>query len=264
MNEILIPVLVFAVLGTLMGVILAVASRLLAIKRDARIDAVQECLPGANCGGCGYAGCASLAEAIAKGEAKVNACPANSFENVKKIAEIMGQSAEESTRMVAQVMCSGTHMVAKHRFEYKGITDCHSAEVLAAGDKVCAAGCIGLGSCVEKCAFDAIRIVDDVAVVDREKCRACGVCVAECPKRIIKLIPYDAKYFVKCASPEKGKVVRDACEAGCIGCRICEKNCPEKAIHLEGDMAVIDYAKCSGCGLCASKCPRKIIRTPEK
>lgn len=261
MSEIWIPVAVFAVLGAIMGVILAVSSRLLAVKKDERIERVEECLPGANCGGCGYAGCAALAEAIVRGDAKVNACVAGGAEAAARIGDIMGQTAETSVRMVAQVMCSGTSGCARHRFTYSAIRDCHSAEVLGGGDKFCAAGCIGLGSCVEKCAFGALSIQDGIASVDREKCRGCGMCVGECPKRIIRLIPYNSKYFVKCASPEKGKTVRLNCDAGCIGCRICEKNCPSGAIALSGgDIASIDYQKCTGCGICYEKCPRKIIR----
>ena len=264
MSGILIAVGIFAALGLVMGLILAIASRLLAIKRDPRIDEVQECLSGANCGGCGYAGCSALAEAIVRGEAKPNACVAATAESTAKIATIMGVEAESSVRKVAHVMCSGSSECAKHRFVYADLTDCHSAEVLAGGDKFCAAGCIGLGSCVQKCVFDAIHLVDGVAVVDREKCRGCGVCAAECPKKIIKLIPYDQKYVVQCVSPEKGKQVRLNCSAGCIGCHICEKNCPEKAITLSGgDIASIDYEKCVGCGVCVSKCPRKVIRAVE-
>ena len=258
MKEILIPVLIFAVLGTAMGLILAIASKLLAIKRDPRIEAVQECLPGANCGGCGYAGCASLAEAIVKGEAKPNACPAT---DAKKIGAIMGVDAENGPRMVAQVLCSGSFGNAKRRFIYQDVTDCYEAEALGGGDKFCAAGCIGLGSCAEKCAFGAISVVDGVAVVDKEKCQSCGVCVDVCPKRIIRLVPYDRPYFVQCASPEKGKTVRDQCEAGCIACHLCEKACPVGAISLSGgNVASIDYMKCTGCGACVAKCPRGIIK----
>ena len=258
MNEILIPVIIFAVLGAAMGLILAIAAKLLAIKTDERIEAVLECLPGANCGGCGYAGCAALAEAIVKGEAKPNACPAT---DPAKIGAIMGMETKLSHRMVAEVLCAGTNNCAKHRFTYEGLTDCYSAEVLGGGDKFCASGCIGLGSCVEKCAFGALSIVDGVAVVDREKCQSCGVCVAACPKKIIRLIPEDTSYFVKCVSPEKGKDVRLYCEAGCIGCHLCEKACKAEAITLSGgNIASIDYGKCNGCGACAEKCPRKIIK----
>lgn len=262
--QILIPVLVFAVLGVLMGVLLAVASRAFAVQRDERVDQVSACLPGANCGGCGYAGCAALAEAIVRGDAKTNACAAGGDAVAAQIAAIMGVDAASSVRMTAHVLCSGDTSCARRRFDYRDIGDCHSAEVLGGGDKYCAAGCIGLGSCAAKCAFGAITIRDGIAVVDREKCRGCGVCVAECPKRIIRLIPYDSRYVVQCASPEKGKTVRMYCDAGCIGCGICVKNCPSGAIALDGSIAVIDPARCTGCGVCAEKCPRKIIRRADE
>lgn len=261
MSDILIPILVFAVLSAVMGLILAVASRVFAVEKDERVEQITECLPGANCGGCGYAGCAALAEAIVRGDAKTNACVAGGSASATQIGKIMGvDAAEAAPRMVAKVLCSGTLECAHRRFVYSGIGDCHSAEVLAGGDKICAAGCIGLGSCALKCAFGALSVQNGVAVVDREKCTGCGMCVAECPKHIIRLIPYEARYVVQCASPEKGKFVRLACDAGCIGCRLCEKSCEVGAIAMRGDIAVIDYGKCTGCGVCAEKCPRHIIR----
>ena len=259
MNEILLPVLIFAGLGIVTGLILAIASKLLRITRDPRIDEIIDCLPGANCGGCGYAGCASLAEAIVKDEAKPTACP--SADDITKIGEIMGVKVEKQRKMVAHVLCSGAFDTAKRRFHSQDITDCYAAEVLGGGDKHCAAGCIGLGSCVEKCVYGALSIVNGVAVADRDKCRSCGVCVDVCPKGIIRMIPYDRHYFVRCASPEKGKTVRMQCDAGCISCRLCEKSCPIGAITLtDGKIAVINYEKCTGCGTCVSKCPRGIIQ----
>ncbi len=254
---ILIPVLIFAILGIITGLILAIASKLLAVKRDPRMDAVLECLPAANCGGCGYAGCSALAEAIVRGDEKPSACPAT---DPQRIGEIMGVETAPHVRMVAEVLCSGQKNCAKHRFVYEDVTDCYAAEALAGGDKFCAAGCIGLGSCVEKCVFGALSLQNGLPVVDREKCRQCGVCVDICPKKIIHLIPYDAPYFVKCVSPEKGKTVNMYCDAGCIGCRICEKTCKAGAITLSGgNIASINYEKCTGCGDCVAKCPRHII-----
>jgi len=210
--------------------------------------------------GCGYTGCGALAQAIAKGEAPVDACNSVSKEVCNKIASIMGSApAEDKVRYRAQVMCSGTHELAAKKYVYAGIHDCVSANKLAGGDKLCPNGCIGLGTCAAACKFDAIHIINGVAAVDYEKCVACGVCVASCPKSIIKLIPYDAKHWVGCASADKGAVTKSYCSVGCIGCKICEKACPNGAITVTGSLAEIDYSKCDGCGLCESKCPRKII-----
>ena len=171
----------------------------------------------------------------------------------------MGVKAEMGERYRAQVMCSGTHDLAKKKYVYEGIADCAAANKLAGGDKLCPNGCIGLGTCAAACKFDAIRIINGVAAVDYDKCKACGACVAACPKRIIRLIPYNAKYWVGCCSTDKGPVTKSYCEAGCIGCKLCEKKCPVGAIAVTDFVAKIDYEKCTSCGACAEACPRKII-----
>ena len=260
MNEIITAFICFAVISGVLGLILAFASKLFFVKTDERIEKISELLPGANCGGCGYTGCAALAKAIADGEAETNACTSVSKEVCDKIAEIVGKApAKNHVRYRAQVMCSGTHERAAKKYVYAGIHDCVSASKLSGGDKLCPNGCIGLGTCAAACKFDAINIINGVAAVDYEKCVACGVCVATCPKSIIKLIPYEAKHWVGCSSADKGAVTKSYCNVGCIGCKICEKACPNEAIKVTGSLAEIDYSKCDGCGLCESKCPRKII-----
>lgn len=260
MNNILTALICFASISAVLGLILAVASKIFDVKTDERIEKVTETLPGANCGGCGFAGCAALAEAIVKGEASITSCGSCSAEAIEKIAEILGQEKPDNhIRYRAQVMCSGTHELAVKKYVYQGVTDCISANKLSGGDKLCPNGCIGLGTCAAACKFDAIHIINGVAAVDYEKCTACGACVKSCPKQIIKLIPYDAKHWVGCSSADKGAVTKNYCSVGCIGCKICEKNCPTGAIKVENSIASIDYSKCDGCGLCESKCPRKII-----
>lgn len=260
MNGIVTAFVCFAVISGVLGLILAFASKLFFVKTDERIEKIADVLPGANCGGCGYTGCAALAEAIVKGEAPVNACNSVSQDVTDKIAEIVGKSpVKNAARFRAQVMCSGTHELAAKKYVYEGIHDCISANKLAGGDKLCPNGCIGLGTCAAACKFDAIHIINGVAAVDYEKCVACGMCVSACPKSIIKLIPYDAKHWVGCSSADKGAVTKSYCNIGCIGCKICEKACPNGAIKVNGTLAEIDYEKCDGCGLCESKCPRKII-----
>ena len=259
-NNIISAIITFALLGGVIGVLLAVASKVFAVPKNEKAEAIEEKLPGANCGGCGFSGCAALAEAIAEGKAKPTACAVGGAETAKAIAGIMGVEAEDTVRMCAHVMCSGMADVSKKKYEYHGIMDCSSAMQLGGGGRLCPNGCLGLGTCVSKCPFGAIGVVNGVAVVDKVKCRACGVCVAECPKHIIKLIPYDAKYWVGCMSEEKGAVTRNQCSVGCIGCHMCEKVCETGAIKVNGFLAEIDYTKCTGCGKCAEKCPRKTIR----
>lgn len=211
-KAILIPVGIFAAMGLFFGVALAIASRVFAVKQDERIPKVLECLPGANCGGCGYSGCAALAEAIVAGDAKPTACSVGSAATAKAIGAVMGVEVGEAVRMRAQVMCSGTAELAMKKYVYTGARDCIAAARLGGGDKLCPNGCIGLGTCVSRCPFEAISVVDGVAVVDYRKCAGCGVCVSACPKHLIELIPFDSRHWVGCKSVDKGAVTRKYCD----------------------------------------------------
>lgn len=264
MSGIITAFTVFLALGAAIGILLAIASRAFRVERDERIDRIIEVLPGANCGGCGFAGCSALAENIVKGEAKCNSCTVGGNEVAVKVSKIMGVAAESAVRMRAQVMCSGTSACSAKKLDYKGIRDCRAAAAIGGGDKMCPNGCIGFGTCVDACPFGAIEVKDGVAVVDYAKCRGCGVCVAACPKGIIELIPFDSRHWVGCKSVAEGAMTRKVCEAGCIGCGICAKNCPEGAITVENHVAKIDYSKCTGCDTCITKCPRKIIWSAKK
>ncbi len=257
--EILLPIIAIGGLGLIFGIILSIASKIFAVEKDERVPLVSECLPGANCGGCGYAGCTAAAEAIVKGEAKVSCCPVGGSTAAEKIAEIMGVTAEKTEKSVAFVMCLGRPDMATNKYDINEDMDCHTANRLSGGMKDCIYGCLGLGSCVQKCMFDAISIKDGIAVVDPDKCTNCGACMKECPRKIIKSIPYNKKMTVVCSSKSKGKDVRSVCGIGCIGCGICAKNCENAAISLENNLAVVDPTKCSNCGICVEKCPRKVI-----
>lgn len=264
MKEIIFPALAMGGVGLLLGVLLAIASKLFAVEKDERAEAILEVLPGANCGSCGYAGCGAYADAVSKGEAKINCCSPGGQSVSDKIAEIMGVTSEAVEEKRAIVMCDGTLDSARNKYEYTGEHSCKAATKLpGGGPKDCTYGCLGLGSCIEACSQNAISIVDGIAVIDREKCGGCGECALACPKNLIKIVPKKVKYFVKCQSCDKGALVKDKCIKGCIGCKLCEKECPTGAIKVENNCAVIDYEKCINCGLCANKCPKKIICTNE-
>lgn len=246
--------------GLFIGVFLGVAGKKFAVEVDPREEAIGEVLPGNNCGGCGYAGCSGLAAAIVKGEAPVGACPVGGAPVAAKVAEIMGEAAGETVRMTAFVKCAGTCEKAKQEYVYTGIEDCTLAGMMQdGGPKGCNYGCMGYGSCVKACPFDAIHVVDGIAVVDKEACKACGKCVAACPKKLIELVPYEQKHLVQCSSCDKGKDVMAVCSVGCIGCRMCQKVCEAGAVTIENNIAHIDPSKCTNCGKCAEKCPKKII-----
>ncbi|MBR5322138.1 MAG: RnfABCDGE type electron transport complex subunit B [Clostridia bacterium] len=261
MNDVIIAFVSFGAIGLVLGLLLALVSKIFATEDNPKVEEIFECLPGANCGGCGYASCHALAEAIERGEAKTNSCRAASQESVEKICAVMGVAAEQGVRMRAQVMCSGSHSRVRSKYIYEGPKDCNSVVKLGGGNKLCLNGCIGYGTCVSKCNFDAIKVVDGLAHIDYDKCIGCGACVSACPKQIIKLIPYHSAYWVGCMSVDNGKITMKNCDVGCIGCRICEKNCESGAIKVDNFVASIDYYKCTGCGVCVTKCPRHIIRT---
>lgn len=257
---ILTAALVVGVVGIFVGIFLGVAGIKFKVQVDEKEEAVLAALPGNNCGGCGYAGCSGLAAAIAKGEAPANACPVGGEAVGKRIAAIMGVDAAETERRAAFVACQGNCDRANKDYDYYGIEDCRMMSfVPGGGPKSCNSGCLGFGTCVKACPFDAIHVVNGVAVVDREACKACGKCVAACPKHLISLVPYRAKLAVACASTDKGPVTMKACQTGCIGCGICVKNCPSQAVAVTEFHAVIDQEKCTGCGTCAEKCPKKSI-----
>ena len=259
LQGILTPVLFIGGIGLLFGIILGIAAKKFAVPVDERVEAIRECLPGANCGGCGLAGCDALAKAIASGGSPINGCPVCNSEQVAAIGKVMGIAAESGEKKIAVVRCKGNHEYAKVKFEYVGIQSCKDANLVGGGPKVCAYGCLGFGTCAAACPFGAIHMDEGLPVIDKEICVGCGACQKVCPRQVIHIQPISTSYHVNCVSKDKGKVVKDGCQVGCIGCGLCARQCEHDAITVVNNVAYIDSEKCVGCGKCMAKCPTRAI-----
>lgn len=255
MSNILIALLVVAVIGLIASVLLTLASHFLRVEEDQRAVELRACLPGVNCGACGYAGCDDYAKALAEGGVKTNLCIPGADQVAAEIAAILGVEAEDVAEQVAVVHCNGTCEATSKKAVYDGVQTCRGASMIYGGPDACPYGCLGCGDCAAACPVSAICVKDGIARIDRRVCIGCGMCVETCPKGIISLVPQLAKTAVLCSNKDKGAVARKVCTKACIGCKKCEKACPENAITVVNDLAVIDYAKCTGCGACVEGCP---------
>lgn len=259
-GEILFPVATLGGLGVLFGVGLACASKVFAVEVDPLVEKIEELVPGANCGACGYAGCAAFARALVEGSAEISDCTVGSEGAQHTIAQLLGQVLKKKAKIIARVFCEGSKNNAVDKFEYIGDLDCTTAMLVGKGSRACPRGCLGLGSCYEVCPFDAIVMGEDgLPIIDAGRCTSCGKCVEVCPKQIIRIVPESKGVHNLCSSNKKGKQVKDVCKVGCIACRLCFQICPVEAIDMEDNLAVIDYAKCIQCGLCANVCPTHSI-----
>jgi len=261
LNAILFPILSVGGLALLFGIILGFSAKKFAVESDPKVDRIIKVLPGANCGGCGFPGCSVFAERVVTGDASYRGCSPGGPSTAAEIASEMGIDAAPFSRKVAFIKCNGSEDNIKRNYKYDGPKSCVSASQLATGgNKTCSYSCIGLESCKNACQFDAIKMVDSIAVVISEKCTACGRCVKACPKNLIEIVPEKSTVRVLCNSRDKAKAVRENCRAGCIGCMLCQKNCKEGAITVVDNIAHIDYEKCTQCMECVNKCPSKAIK----
>ncbi len=258
---IILAVVILAVIGALAALLLSIASKVFAVPVDEKAEQIRECLPGANCGSCGFSGCDGYAAALSSGETKeTTLCNPGGNETAKAISEILGVEAGTVKPIAATVMCRGYKENAADKLIYDGYMSCRMATQVFGGPKECIYGCIGYGDCISVCEENAISILNGVAHVEPSLCKACRKCVKACPKGLIEMLPMDEiKAAVLCKNHDKGAVTRKECTAGCIGCMKCVKVCPSEAITIDNFCAKVDYEKCVGCGECNSVCPVSAI-----
>ncbi len=256
--EILFAIISVAIIGLICSAVLVVASKVMAVKENEKIPAIRECLPGANCGACGYAGCDGYAKALAEGETEsTTLCIPGGADVAKQLSEIMGVECGETVKKVAVVHCMGNCYYTENSVEYVGIKSCVAAKQIYGSKGKCSYGCLGYGDCQNVCQSNAISIKDGIAKVNKHLCVGCGLCAKACPNGVISIVSDVESPVVTCSNKDKGAETRKACKKGCIGCKKCEKVCTKDAIKVEDNLAVIDYTKCNDCedfGICAREC----------
>ena len=256
---ILTAFLIVSGVALVLGVLLALVSHFFAVEEDQKVKEIRACLPGVNCGACGYKGCDDYAAAVAEGKAKPNLCVPGAEATANELGAILGIEVEAPEDMVAYVHCNGHCEATSKKAAYDGISTCKAAAMLFAGPDACRFGCMGLGDCAAACPSGAICLKDGIAHVDTSLCIGCGLCRDTCPKHIISMVPQEAKVVVACSNEDKGAQARTACKNACIACKKCEKACPHGAVTVQNNLAGIDYDKCTGCGACAEACPTGAI-----
>jgi len=265
MNTIIIAIFTVTVIGVICAAMLSIASKVMAVKVDERMVQIQECLPGSNCGACGYPGCSGYAMAlISEADVKNNLCTPGGAAVSKQLSEILGGESNDVAVKLAVVRCRGDCGVQQKKMDYKGIQSCMAAKQVFGGEGACAFGCIGYGDCKTVCPSNAVCIENQLARINTTLCTGCGLCVKACPSKLITIENDSIASVVLCKNIEKGAVVRKKCSNGCIGCGKCVRECPSAAIILEENLAKINYEKCTGCGHCAEICVTRCIQLQVK
>jgi Na+-translocating ferredoxin:NAD+ oxidoreductase RNF subunit RnfB len=258
--DVLTALAVVVSVSLILGVLLALFINFFSVAEDEKEKKIRECLPGINCGACGFTGCNEYAKALSNSEAKPNLCIPGAETTAKALSEILGVEVEEPKDVVAFVHCNGTCDAASEKAIYQGVATCKAKSMLYGGSKACSYGCFGCGDCADVCIANAISVENGVAKVDTSLCLGCGLCAKTCPQRIISMVPQEAKAAVFCSSKDKGAQAKKVCANACIGCKKCEKTCEFGAITVVDNCAVIDYEKCTGCGACAQVCPTGCLK----
>jgi electron transport complex protein RnfB len=258
----MIDIALLLVLGLVLGLVIGLVVKAFGVEPDERVEQIEGLLPGANCGACGFAGCAEFARQLAAGKAEPSACPSSSPEAIARIASLLGVAAGTRTPKVAVVHCGGDDTRATQAALYNGVADCKDAVQVAGGAKGCLYGCLGLGSCARACPFGAMEIRNGLAIVHPDLCTGCGKCVATCPRRLIELVPASAPIHVFCNSPDKGGAKRKVCQASCIGCQKCVKASENGSMSMSGFLARVNYENPPPAAL-AEVCPTHCLRTAE-
>lgn len=254
--SILTPVILLLVIAVICAIILTISSIFFGVKEDETAIAIRDCLPGANCGACGYSGCDGYAKALADKTCQTtNLCVPGGDSTAKAISSILGVEAGDVIEQVAYVACNGVCGAVEKKYDYRGQKTCRTANMAYQGDKLCNFACLGYGDCAKVCPQDAIAIENGVARVNPKKCIGCGICTRECPNGLIHLVKDTIRVTVECSNHDKGALTRKYCSNGCIGCMKCQKTCPHGAITVINNLATIDYSLCTGCGACVEVCP---------
>lgn len=265
MNGIVFAIVLVVVIALICAIMLVVASTVMAVKEDENFAPIRGCMPGANCGACGYAGCDGYAKALASGDEKrVNLCIPGGADCAAGIGGILGLDAGSVEARVAVVFCGGDCTKTPAAMDYQGTRSCKAASMIFGGANACIHGCLGNGDCLAVCPEGAITIDKGIAVIDRDLCVGCGLCEKVCPKGVIGILPKRQVVYDRCSNFERGKAVMDVCKVGCIGCTKCSKVCPEEAITMDNSLAQVNPMKCTACGTCVEACPTKCMTMIEK